>query len=96
MDTRDEVKDHAVVLFDGVCNLCTWSVQFIVKRDPAGKFRFASLQSDLGKELVSSSERPTDILSQSCSAGDCTRSLGFMADFLRFPHYSISGTGPLL
>lgn len=43
---------HPIVLFDGVCNLCNGSVQFILRRDPAGKFRFASLQSDLGQRLL--------------------------------------------
>jgi predicted DCC family thiol-disulfide oxidoreductase YuxK len=42
-----------VVLFDGECNLCSGAVQFILKRDPAGKFRFASLQSDTGRQLLS-------------------------------------------
>ena len=37
-----------LVLFDGVCNLCSGAVQFIIKRDPASKFIFASLQSDFG------------------------------------------------
>lgn len=45
-------SDHPIVLFDGVCNLCNASVQFIIKRDPRAKFRFASLQSELGKELI--------------------------------------------
>lgn len=44
--------NHPIVLFDGVCNLCNASVQFIIKRDPHAKFRFASLQSELGKELI--------------------------------------------
>lgn len=44
---------HPIVLFDGVCNLCNGSVQFILRRDPAGTFRFASLQSDLGQRLLS-------------------------------------------
>ena len=35
----------ATVLFDGVCNLCTGSVRFIIANDPAGHFKFASLQS---------------------------------------------------
>lgn len=39
----------AVILFDGVCNLCSGSVQFIIKRDPAAYFKFASLQSDFGQ-----------------------------------------------
>jgi predicted DCC family thiol-disulfide oxidoreductase YuxK len=42
----------AIVLFDGVCNLCTWSVQFILKRDPLAYFRFASLQSTAGQRLL--------------------------------------------
>jgi len=43
---------HPIVLFDGVCNLCNGSVQFILKRDPQGRFRFASLQSDAGRSLM--------------------------------------------
>jgi predicted DCC family thiol-disulfide oxidoreductase YuxK len=38
-------RDHAIVLFDGVCHLCTSTVQFIIKRDPHGYFTFAALQS---------------------------------------------------
>lgn len=37
---------NSVVFFDGVCNLCTASVRFILKRDKNARFRFASLQSD--------------------------------------------------
>ncbi|XWX04493.1 thiol-disulfide oxidoreductase DCC family protein [Aggregatilineales bacterium SYSU G02658] len=43
---------QAVVLFDGVCNLCTGAVQFIIKRDPKGRFRFAALQSDYAQALL--------------------------------------------
>ena len=48
---RMEESLHPIVLFDGVCNLCNGSVQFIIRRDPAARFRFASLQSPLGEEL---------------------------------------------
>ncbi|HLP10751.1 MAG TPA: DCC1-like thiol-disulfide oxidoreductase family protein [Flavobacteriales bacterium] len=41
-----------IVLFDGDCNFCNYSVQFIYKRDKKGVFRFASLQSPKGKELL--------------------------------------------
>ncbi len=41
-----------IILFDGVCNLCTRSVQFIIKRDQGGKFQFASRQSDIGQTLM--------------------------------------------
>lgn len=43
---------HPVILFDGVCNLCSSSVQFIIKYDPNHQFRFASLQSDFGQEVL--------------------------------------------
>ena len=35
----------ALILFDGVCNLCNGFVQFVIQRDAAGRFRFAALQS---------------------------------------------------
>lgn len=41
-----------IILFDGVCNLCNRSVQFIIKRDKEGRFRFASLQSATGQEIL--------------------------------------------
>jgi predicted DCC family thiol-disulfide oxidoreductase YuxK len=41
-----------IILFDGLCNLCDASVQFIIKRDSKDIFRFVSLQSDLGQELL--------------------------------------------
>ena len=43
---------HPVILFDGECNLCTAAVQFIIRRDPAACFRFAALQSPVGKRLL--------------------------------------------
>lgn len=44
--------DGPIILFDGVCNLCTASVRFVVRRDRRKRFRFASLQSDLAQELL--------------------------------------------
>jgi predicted DCC family thiol-disulfide oxidoreductase YuxK len=43
---------NPIVLFDGVCNLCNRSVQLILRHDPAGRFRFASLQSPAGQEIL--------------------------------------------
>jgi predicted DCC family thiol-disulfide oxidoreductase YuxK len=43
---------HKIILFDGICHLCSTSVKFIIKRDPHALFRFASLQSETGKALV--------------------------------------------
>jgi predicted DCC family thiol-disulfide oxidoreductase YuxK len=42
----------AVILFDGVCNFCNGSVNFIIERDPAGYFKFAPLQSEIGEKLL--------------------------------------------
>jgi predicted DCC family thiol-disulfide oxidoreductase YuxK len=44
-------KAHPIVLFDGVCNLCNRSVAHIVRHDPKGRFRLASLQSAVGRSL---------------------------------------------
>lgn len=48
----DVPTDHPIVLFDGVCNLCAGYVQFLVRRDPEGLFRFAPLQSTVGRRLL--------------------------------------------
>lgn len=45
-------RDKPILLFDGVCNLCNSSVQWVIEHDPEGKFRFASLQSDVGQALL--------------------------------------------
>lgn len=50
-----------IILFDGVCNFCNSSVQFILKRDPKGYFKFASLQSETGKSLLDKYQINEDI-----------------------------------
>ena len=40
------------ILFDGVCNLCNGFVQFVIRHDAAGRFRFAALQSEAGRALL--------------------------------------------
>ena len=42
----------AVVLFDGVCNFCNGAVNFVINRDRDGFFKFATLQSEAGEELL--------------------------------------------
>ncbi|WNB92398.1 thiol-disulfide oxidoreductase DCC family protein [Bacillus sp. NEB1478] len=47
-------KSHdLVLLFDGVCNLCNSSVQFILKHEKNEELKFAAIQSESGKELLS-------------------------------------------
>lgn len=45
-------QNKEIILFDGVCNLCNGAVLFIIKRDRKDLFRFVSLQSDLGQEII--------------------------------------------
>lgn len=46
------LSGRAIILFDGVCNLCNGFVNFVIDRDPGGVFRFAALQSKAGQQLV--------------------------------------------
>lgn len=46
------MADFSIILFDGVCNLCNSSVNFIIDHDKKNVFRFASLQSDAGQTLL--------------------------------------------
>lgn len=45
-------KNKKIILFDGVCNLCNASVQFVIKHDKKDLFRFVALQSDLGAAII--------------------------------------------
>ncbi|MFB0905115.1 MAG: thiol-disulfide oxidoreductase DCC family protein [Nonlabens sp.] len=45
-------KNHDIVLFDGVCNLCNGAILFLIKRDKNDRFRFAPLESEVGKKLL--------------------------------------------
>jgi len=45
-------KDKKIVLFDGFCNLCDSSVQFIIRHDKNDVFRFLPLQSELGQQVI--------------------------------------------
>ncbi|WP_412465175.1 thiol-disulfide oxidoreductase DCC family protein [Flavobacterium mekongense] len=48
----DLPRDKKIILFDGVCNLCNASVQFVIKHDTKDLFRFIPLQSDLGQKIL--------------------------------------------
>lgn len=55
------VDYKAIILFDGVCNFCNRSVQFIIERDEKAYFHFASLQSEVGQKLVAEFGIPKNI-----------------------------------
>ena len=50
--------EYPVVLFDGVCNLCNASVQFVIRHDKKKLFRFAALQSTTGQALLEQNNLP--------------------------------------
>lgn len=45
-------ENKKIILFDGVCNLCNGSVQFVIKRDKKDVFRYAAIQSEVGAQLI--------------------------------------------
>ncbi|WP_340198538.1 thiol-disulfide oxidoreductase DCC family protein [Ascidiimonas sp. W6] len=49
---KEVPQDKKIILFDGVCNLCNGAVLYIIKRDRKDVFRFAALQSKIGKKLI--------------------------------------------
>ncbi|MGJ8666031.1 MAG: thiol-disulfide oxidoreductase DCC family protein [Patiriisocius sp.] len=45
-------EQHLIILFDGVCNLCNSSINFVIKRDKNDVFRFGALQEEPGKSIL--------------------------------------------
>lgn len=47
-----DLNKGPILFYDGVCGLCNKAVQFIIRHDRRGQFRFATLQSDLAREVL--------------------------------------------
>ncbi|MFY0543512.1 thiol-disulfide oxidoreductase DCC family protein [Brevibacillus sp. H7] len=60
---KQPITQGTILLFDGECNLCSGTVQFILPRDRSGSIRFASLQSSIGKRLLAHYHYPSDEIS---------------------------------
>jgi len=83
------MEANPIVLFDGGCNLCSATVQWIVARDRAAVFRFAPLQSAVGRQVLAEANAPANlpdsivlleggrVLTRSDAAIDIARRLGF-------------------
>ena len=56
------INPKPVILFDGVCNLCNQSVQYVIRHDPAAIFLFASLQGETGQTLLAAHKLATNDL----------------------------------
>jgi predicted DCC family thiol-disulfide oxidoreductase YuxK len=46
------MHENPIILFDGVCNLCNASVQYVIKHDHKALFRFTALQGKTGQQLL--------------------------------------------
>jgi predicted DCC family thiol-disulfide oxidoreductase YuxK len=51
--------NERIIFFDGVCNLCNSTVDFLISRDTKRHFRYASLQSDAGQAMLRKHNLPT-------------------------------------
>lgn len=58
-----EGSEHVkrIILFDGECNFCDKSVQFIIKRDPEAIFSFTSQQGEAGQQMIKKHHAPSSI-----------------------------------
>ena len=48
-----------IILFDGICNFCNGSVNFVIKRDKKSQVKYAALQSEAGQQLLKQFNLPT-------------------------------------
>lgn len=90
---------EAIVLFDGVCNLCNGAVQWLIKRDKKQVLRYASLQSEYGVEFLREAKLPaeTDSIVLLCGNEVLTESDAVLkiAKLLGFP-YNMAVAGKCL
>jgi predicted DCC family thiol-disulfide oxidoreductase YuxK len=78
--------DERIVFFDGACNLWKGVVRFILPLDPAGRFRFASLQSDAARRVLKGKAPPeTIVLLEAGKAYTKSTAALRIARGLRFP-----------
>jgi predicted DCC family thiol-disulfide oxidoreductase YuxK len=61
MSDVSATETTAIVLFNGVCHLCSSAVHFIIRRDPRARFKFAPLQSPIGQALLHRHRLSTDM-----------------------------------
>ncbi|MBE0650374.1 MAG: DUF393 domain-containing protein [Bacteroidales bacterium] len=52
--------EQNIILFDGICKLCHFSVRFVIRHDKHEKFHFAQLQSKTGKHFLQKAGLPED------------------------------------
>ena len=89
-------KHKKLILFDGVCNLCNASVQYVIKHDKNNVFLFTALQSEAGLELIKkykiNTKKIDSILLYTPEKGIASKSSAALkiAGSLGFPHNILS------
>lgn len=84
-------KNKQLILFDGICNLCNRSVQYIIKHDKKDVFRFVAIQSKIGKQFINQFKMDTDtvdsilLYSQENGLKNKSTAVLLIAKKLRFP-----------
>jgi len=95
---KETIRHQKIILFDGVCNLCNGSVIFIFKREKGPIFKFASIQSEAGKELLEWCRLPKDFNQAVILMDEGQIYLGSTAalkigQYLKFPWSVLSSIG---
>ena len=54
------MQPNPVIIFDSICNLCNWSVRFIINHDSQHHFKLTSLRSDEGRRLIAAHNIPVE------------------------------------
>lgn len=101
MPNDEEMRQHKIILFDGVCNLCNSSVIFVVQHEPEPVFKFASIQSETGKSLLTRYGLPSSYSDAVILIDGGEKYLGSTAALkigqkLRFPWSRLSTAGLLV
>jgi predicted DCC family thiol-disulfide oxidoreductase YuxK len=61
MNTIENILlNKQIILFDGVCNFCNASINFIIDHDPEKRFKFAPLQSEIGQDILRKFNKNTE------------------------------------
>jgi predicted DCC family thiol-disulfide oxidoreductase YuxK len=89
-------KHKKLILFDGVCNLCNSSVQYVIKHDKKNTFMFTALQSETGQQIIKAHSIDTcktdsillyspenGVVSKSTAALKIASELGFPINLMR-------------
>lgn len=78
---------HPIIFFDGYCNLCNASVNWIMNRDKKGVFKFASLQGETAKSLITNHAQKLDsvVLLQNGTIYTHYKAVGLICKQLPFP-----------